>query len=98
MLRLLQESITNRGSLWNHKIFSMKHAKQLLILLVITRIDGSMQIALYLPGRTCILEYEVPTVKGRYADFRVTRNDNTFFLHVKRLNVDKETENDMKYI
>jgi len=53
-------------------------------------------IARHLIGRKCVLEYEVPTVKGRYADFRVKRNDNIFLLHVKRMNIDKETEDEMK--
>ena len=37
-------------------------------------------------------EYEYLTCKGKQADFKVSDGTNTFFLHIKRLNLDKKTQ------
>jgi len=37
-------------------------------------------------------EYEYPTCNGKHADFKVSDGTNTFFLHVKRLNLDEKTQ------
>lgn len=48
-------------------------------------------VALYLIRQACELQYEVPTVGGGSADFRVVRGDNVLFAHLKRTNLDKAT-------
>ena len=53
-------------------------------------------VARHLIKNECRLEVEVSTVNGRSADFRVSKDNNTFFLHVKRLNVDEQTRKEMK--
>ncbi len=39
--------------------------------------------------------YEVPTVNGRNTDLEVSRGGDTFFVHVKRLDFDKEMRHDL---
>ncbi|MBL7184922.1 MAG: hypothetical protein ISS70_01240 [Phycisphaerae bacterium] len=53
-------------------------------------------IARHLIGHGCELEVEVPTINGKKADFRVSEGNQTFYIHVKRLNFDKEMRNDLK--
>jgi len=57
---------------------------------------AEVMVARHLIKRGCKLEVEVPTVNRRSADFKVSKDDHTFFLHVKRLNVDEETQKEMK--
>lgn len=49
-------------------------------------------IARYLKQRSCTLTYEMPTANSRSADFGAYFGDNIFFVHIKRLNFDCETE------
>lgn len=51
-------------------------------------------IARHLLSQECEIIVEVPTKKGKSADFKVSKGSNTFFVHVKRLNFDKETQHD----
>jgi hypothetical protein len=53
-------------------------------------------IAIYLLNKGCELQYEFPTVNNKSADFRVGNNNNIFFLHIKRINLDNETVNNIK--
>jgi hypothetical protein len=48
-------------------------------------------VALHLMRQTCELEYEVPTVNGRSADFKVSKDANVLFAHIKRVNLDAAT-------
>lgn len=53
-------------------------------------------VARHLIKKECELQYEVPTVNCRCADFRVSKSSNTFFVHIKRTNLDKETTKNLK--
>jgi hypothetical protein len=53
------------------------------------------KIALYLTRVGFGLQYEVPTVDNVTADFRVSTDSGTFFAHVKRTNLDKETRRNL---
>lgn len=53
-------------------------------------------IARHFVGHGCEVEVEVPTINGKKADFRVSEGNETFYIHVKRLNFDKEMRNDLK--
>ena len=48
-------------------------------------------VALHLIRQGCELQYEAPTTGGGTADFKVARGNNTFFVHIKRTNLDRET-------
>ena len=41
------------------------------------------------------IKVEVPTKNGKSADFKVSKGSDTFFVHVKRLNFDKEMQHDL---
>jgi hypothetical protein len=47
--------------------------------------------ARHLMQEGCALEVEVPTQKGKSADFKVTKSNECFFVHVKHLTMDKVT-------
>ena len=49
-------------------------------------------IAGYLDKQKCMLYVEVPTVDKRTADLKVTNKNQTFFIHVKRLNSDEKIQ------
>lgn len=49
-------------------------------------------VARYLLGLNCELGFEVPTPSGKQADFQVTRDGATFFLHVKRLDTSQPAQ------
>ncbi len=49
-------------------------------------------VAHHLLTRGCELRFEVPTPSGKQADFQVTRGDETFFLHIKRLDTEQAAE------
>lgn len=52
-------------------------------------------IARYLLRKAWTVEYEVPTVNGRQADFKATKNGENFFIHIKRVNVDQATQKEI---
>lgn len=52
-------------------------------------------IARHLISKECEIKVEVPTRNGKSADFKVSKGSNTFFVHVKRLNFDQETQHDL---
>jgi hypothetical protein len=52
-------------------------------------------IALCLIRQACELQYEVPTVNGGSADFKVSRGGSVFFVHVKRTNLDQATRKNL---
>jgi hypothetical protein len=52
-------------------------------------------VARHLIRNGCELTVEVPTVYGRTADFTVSKDNHTFFVHVKRLNVDEATQKEI---
>jgi hypothetical protein len=43
----------------------------------------------------CEIEVEVPTKNGKSADFKVSKGSDRFFVHVKRLNFDREMQHDL---
>lgn len=49
------------------------------------------QVARHLLAQECQLRFEVPTPSGKRCDFEVTRNGETFYLHVKRVNTERPT-------
>jgi hypothetical protein len=53
-------------------------------------------VARHLLKKKCELEYEVPTINNRTADFRINIDDKPAYLHIKRLNVDANTTRDDK--
>ncbi|MHC4479139.1 MAG: hypothetical protein ACYTEL_26235 [Planctomycetota bacterium] len=57
---------------------------------------GEALVARHLLKKACKLAVEVPTANGRNADFAVTKDSYTFFVHIKRLNVDQETEKEIR--
>src|SRR5262245_60897826 len=46
-------------------------------------------VARHLLALDCELRFEIPTPKGRTADFEVHRDGLTLFLHVKRIDTDR---------
>lgn len=52
-------------------------------------------IARHLISKGCELKVEVKTKKGRHADFEVSKNNSVFFIHVKRLNFDRDLQHDL---
>lgn len=53
-------------------------------------------VAAYFKRLGCKLEVEVPTPSGRRADIKVTKGNDSFFIHIKRLNDDEKTSKQMK--
>ena len=53
-------------------------------------------VARHLIRQGCELQVEVPTANGKKADFKVSKSSNTFFIHIKRTNLDKETTKNLK--
>jgi len=53
-------------------------------------------IARHLFKQGCTLEVEVPTVSGRSADFKVSKDDHVFFLHIKRHNAEGQTAEEIR--
>jgi hypothetical protein len=53
-------------------------------------------VARHLIRQRCELQVEVPTVNCGCADFKVSKSGNTFFVHIKRTNWDKETTKNLK--
>ena len=51
-------------------------------------------VARYLITQGCEIAVEVATINRKSADFRVSKGSNTFFVHIKRMNFDKETQRD----
>lgn len=52
-------------------------------------------VARHLISQRCEIKVEVPTKNGKSADFKVSKGSDTFFVHVKRLNFDKEMQHDL---
>lgn len=53
-------------------------------------------VAWHLIRRGCEIDgYEIPNDINKSADFQVSKDSNTFFLHIKRLNFDEETRHDL---
>jgi hypothetical protein len=50
-------------------------------------------VARHLLARRCRLRFEVPTPAGRHCDFEVVRGSVAFYLHVKRLDTDRPSQN-----
>ncbi len=55
-------------------------------------------VARYFIIRGCSLKVEVLTVNGRTADFRVAKDKYTFFVHIKRLNLEQVIQKELKAI
>ena len=53
-------------------------------------------VARHLIRQGCELQVEVPTANGKKVDFKVSKSSNTFFVHIKRTNLDKETTKNLK--
>lgn len=58
-------------------------------------IYAEAMVARHLISQECEIEVEVPTKKGKSADFKVSKGSNIFFVHVKRLNFDREMQHDL---
>jgi hypothetical protein len=52
-------------------------------------------VARHLISQGCEIKVEVPTKNSKSADFKVSKGSNTFFVHVKRLNFDREMQHDL---
>jgi hypothetical protein len=52
-------------------------------------------VAGYLKSCGCKLEVEVPTANNRTADLKVTKDNYSFFIHIKRLNTEGKTQKQM---
>jgi hypothetical protein len=50
----------------------------------------------HLIKRGCKLEVEVPTSRGRSADFRVTRDNDSFYVPIKRLDLEQKIQNELR--
>ena len=57
-------------------------------------IYAEAMVARHLISQKCELKVEVPTKNGKRADFEVSKDSSIFFIHVKRLNFDQETQHD----
>jgi len=53
-------------------------------------------VAGYFKKRNCKLEYEVPNINDKRTDFKITKDDYSLFIHLKMLNLDKESQKDSK--
>lgn len=53
-------------------------------------------VALHLLRQGRTLAYEVPTPKGKKADFSVSSDSDVFFVHIKRVNLDQATEKNLR--
>jgi len=53
-------------------------------------------VARHLIRHGCELQVEVLTVNCGRADLKVSKSSNTFFVHIKRTNLDKETTKNLK--
>jgi len=71
------------------KLESMKDWEQFLDFYV------EAMVARHLISQGCEIKVEVPTKNGKSADFNVSKGSDTFFVHVKRLNFDKEMQHDL---
>jgi hypothetical protein len=71
------------------KLYLMKDWEQFL------DIYSEAMVARHLISQGCDIKVEVPTKNGKSADFKVSKDSHTFFVHVKRLNFDKEFQHDL---
>ncbi|MFA5239539.1 MAG: hypothetical protein WC476_07535 [Phycisphaerae bacterium] len=53
-------------------------------------------VAGYFKKLGCTLEVEVPNINNRKADIKVTKDNYSFFVHLKMLNLDKASQKDSK--
>ena len=52
-------------------------------------------VARHLISQGCEIKVEVPTKTGKTVDFKISKGSDTFFVHVKRLNFDREMQHDL---
>ena len=72
-----------------NKLESMKDCEQFL------DFYAEAMVARHLISQECEIKVEVPTKNGKSADFKVSKGSNTLFVHVKRLNFDREMQHDL---
>ncbi len=58
-------------------------------------IYAEAMVARHLISQECEIKVEVPTKNGKSADFKVSKGSSIFFVHVKRLNFDREMQYDL---
>jgi len=59
---------------------------------------AEVMVARHFISRKCKLEVEVQTPKGKRADLRVTKDNYSFCVHIKRLNLEQKTQKNLKVI
>jgi len=58
-------------------------------------IYAEAMVARHLISQGCELKVEIKTIKGKCVDFEVSKGRNTFFVHVKRSNFDRDLQDDL---